>query len=49
MRRIGALLVAAATGLAWVMVAGGPATAAPTTQNFSFTGEVETFVVPDHV
>lgn len=47
--RIGALIVAAATGLMWIAVAGGPATAEPTTQTFSATGDVQSFVVPEGV
>jgi hypothetical protein len=40
------VLVAAATGLMWVAVAGGPATAQPTTQDFAYTGGEQSFVVP---
>ena len=44
--RIGAVLVAAAAAVSWGVVAGAPAVAEPTTQTFSATGDVQSFVVP---
>jgi hypothetical protein len=47
--RFGTLLVAAATGFAWAVVAGAPATAAATTVDFSYTGGDQFWDVPAHV
>src|SRR4051794_41000802 len=44
--RLGALTVAAATGLTWVALVGAPATAEPTTRGFAYTGDSQSFVVP---
>ena len=44
--RIGAVLVAAAAAASSVVVAGAPATAEPTTQDFAYTGGEQSFVVP---
>src|SRR5437868_631623 len=47
--RIAPLVVAGATALAWVALAAPSATAAPTTQDFEFTGAAQSFVVPANV